>query len=528
MRIIILVVWICVSSLSAEAATIYVSALGDGSCTRTDCDWETAKKRLSQANGLARDGDTILLDYGTHAVSGFLGLKSVTVLNRDQSDDYTLSTITFSTAVSTSRVVVNGRSPTFRGISFTGQKNAYPAVDIWNNTSGATQTVTVSYCRFTDNGLNAGAGGAIRAVNSVDRIILDVDHSLFARNQSRTGGNAIISADNVFASIDASTFRDNFTTSGNTGVGGAVFLRSNGEGTTVTVTDSTFTGNRSGGNGSALMISNADATVTGSSFIDNIADYEALGTNGSAALCGFKNADEGQTQNLTVTNCIFKGNRAQADGRLVGDGGGMMVFGKDPTDIIDLVVSDCDFIGNYANQGAGLYISRHADAVVTRCLFHGNIAYNAGGGSFRGGRYTDSVGDDTLYEYCVFANNKAGYHRDGTPGYGQGLAGGLGIRVFPRADIYHCRFINNVARVSGDSILNGAQPEGASMISDAMRSCMVDVLVWNDPGIGNDVPIRSEDNGWIEISDCAYPCGQELGAGIVPTNTTLLTGTPDD
>ena len=54
---------------------------------------------------------------------------------------------------------------------------------------------------------------------------------------------------------------------------------------------------------------------------------------------------------------------------------------------------------------------------------------------------------------------------------------------------------------------------------------MFNVLVWNDPGVGNDVPIRSEDNGWIEISNCAYQLGQELGVGIVPTNITLLTST---
>ena len=182
------------------------------------------------------------------------------------------------------------------------------------------------------------------------------------------------------------------------GGGGGVYVR-NAE--SVTVTDSTFTGNAaSRGSGGALQVRSTQGpvTVAGSTFDDNEAAY-----SGGAVYTRSTRGDV-TVDDTTVT-----------DSSAGGSGGGLALTGtyQGNIEIRDAVVS-----GNSASGGNGgglmlygLYLySGNGDVptlTVTDTEISGNTAYGNGGGVTLGGFYSSSIRHSSTFTNTTIADNTA-------------------------------------------------------------------------------------------------------------------------
>lgn len=513
-------------------ATLYVSPLGAN--TSPYDTWEKAAATFKLANTAASDGDTIVLDDGDHMLSGYIGVKGVTIRNKRDDDNYQTTRFLFDDAVSTSRMVVAGKSVSIKGVSFVGSVAGYSQLSLQSNTSGSEKNISLQSV------LMSGAlKGAISCLVSAGVYNIFVTDCVFSGNTAETGG-AIWASENNFFTFSGCVFNENIAT---TGTGGAVNIKSTTGNTESSFSQCAFTDNKSYGNGGAVFIADEDTIIDDCVFLRNETNYTvAGGTAGSAALNVSKfittgNADVPSVTSITISDCLFNGNFAHAvisapgqtvaESLIQSDGGGFQSFGVDQHNYLNIQIDDSRFCNNFSMQGAGVYISRYSNAVVSRCMIDHNTAFAWGGGSARGGGPETSEGFLTVYNYCAFVGNRAGYDRDGTLSgiSADAIEGGaLPVRIYPRVQINHCTFINNYVAPGGcgDAISNGSQRVGDSaMDSGLRRSSLLNCIFWNDDGVGNDVLISSLDNGWTSVNTVMIPAGQEWGAGITPITIDL-------
>jgi predicted outer membrane repeat protein len=139
-----------------------------------------------------------------------------------------------------------------------------------------------------------------------------------------------------------------------TNAGGGIY---NDRGATLTVTDSTFSGNTATDYGGGIFNYDGTLTVTNSTFSGNTT--ESVGG-------GIYN----YTGPLTVTNSTFSGNTADS-------GGGIFNFGA-------LNVTNSTFSGNTATSGGGIF--NQGPLTVTNSTFSGNSAVLTGGGIYSNSR----------------------------------------------------------------------------------------------------------------------------------------------
>lgn len=98
---------------------------------------------------------------------------------------------------------------------------------------------------------------------------------------------------------------------------------------------------------------------------------------------------------LTLTGCVFEGNRA-----LYGEGGGMDVYGE----FTRCLVSNCVFTGNAAqDSGGGISIRNAGEAVIRDCLVFNNVGGGVGGGISVSTRNPVL----TVIERCTIVGNRA-------------------------------------------------------------------------------------------------------------------------
>jgi len=176
---------------------------------------------------------------------------------------------------------------------------------------------------------------------------------------------------------------------------------------------------------------------------------------------------------FTIDNCLFEENTA-TDTDAAASAVGGAVFTIMPTG----VVKNCTFISNFADRGAGLYVSGTAAGnklSIENCLFEANEV--AGTSSRGGGIYNTAANVEA--KNCVFKDNVAGtagsgfysvlgtqfYVRDcqftgGVAGSTSGFGGAAGNYDAGTIGTYeNCTFINNRAATSGGAMTNafGAQ-----------------------------------------------------------------------
>jgi hypothetical protein len=244
-------------------------------------------------------------------------------------------------------------------------------------TSPVTITVTSQKTIAVDTNIDGGglitlSGGlttGVFVVNSPTGATLTLGNLIIANGYSGFGA---IYSDGSTLTVTNSTFSGN-------GSGGAIF----NYGGTVTVTNSTFSGNGSFGNGGAIGNTGA-LTVTNSTFSSNSV------AGGGGALY-----NDGGT--LTVTNSTFSGNSAGRAGGAIANTGTLTVTNS--------TFSSNGAAGNSTFSGSGGAIYNSGSTLtVTNSTFSGNSAGNAGNANYGGALY-NSGSTLTVTNSTFFGNN---------------------------------------------------------------------------------------------------------------------------
>ncbi|MBR2695032.1 MAG: right-handed parallel beta-helix repeat-containing protein, partial [Thermoguttaceae bacterium] len=319
--------------------------------------------------------------------------------------EFTGNSATASLASGAAIEILNTGNLTVSDSTFTGN-----SVKSGNGGAIAVQngTLTVTGSRFTGNvsqteiGVVSGRGGAIYVENGT----LTVTDSLFADNEARSiagdinhgHGGAIYIYSGTLA-VTGSEFTGNSADYS----GGAIGFRTG----TLTVTDSEFSGNSAAtGDGGAIFdYSSSELTLTGCTFTENLAvegDGGAVSSRtvtvtdstftGNSAGSGGAIRTYGAT---TVTDSTFTENAAQ-----YGDGGAIFT-GENST----ATVSDSTFTGNTSNNAGGA-IAVHGDLTVNTSVLTGNSAQNGDGGAIYvlGGKSAL-----TVYQSLIAENTSGGF-----------------------------------------------------------------------------------------------------------------------
>ncbi|HVO24512.1 MAG TPA: choice-of-anchor Q domain-containing protein [Candidatus Margulisiibacteriota bacterium] len=222
----------------------------------------------------------------------------------------------------------------------------------------ATITVTATGAINADTTVDGGGAITISGGNSVGIFVVNSGVNFTVQNLTIANGN---SASHKGGGID-------------------------NEGSTLTVTNSTFSTNSAGLGGGGIYNHSGTVTVTNSTFSGNSA---ASTTGGGGGI--------GNSGTLTVSNSTFSGNSADYDGGGIGNSG-------------TLAVTNSTFSGNSASHGGG-GIGNSGTLAVTNSTFSGNSASHNGGG-------IASIGTVTVTN-STFSSNSAGYD-------GGGIASGTG------------------------------------------------------------------------------------------------------
>ena len=209
------------------------------------------------------------------------------------------------------------------------------------------------------------------------------------------------------------------------------------------------------GYGGGMLNDSSSPTITDCKFIDNTA------TDFGG---GMENYNGGSP---TVTNCFFSGNTAE-------DGGGIMNNGCSPT------VTNCTFSGNTAEDGGGMYNLDNSNPTVAKCTFSNNTA------NYGGGMYNYDYSSPTLTN-CTFSGNSA-YDGGGMKNYFSsspsvtnctftGNSASYGGGMYSSASsptVTNCTFTANIA--SSDMI----EAHGGGMCNSGSGTTVTNCILWND------------------------------------------------
>jgi len=242
------------------------------------------------------------------------------------------------------------------------------------NVEGSDATFTD--CTFVGN-TAVKDGGAVKSHESSPVF----EGCTFQGNASSYGG--ALNCSDCGGSITDSSFADNETVptpEHDFTNGGAVSL---GNGTTVTLTGVTFTGNVSAGAGGAVMVGdNADVSFIDCLFTDNtstddggamlvwnaVATVSSTTFSGNESLLKHGGAVSAGVGTVAISDSLFDGNRAD------GTGGGLDVCCSG-----SVQVSGTTFTQNEANQAGGAVSLYDGANELTRCVLRDNAATWGGG-----------------------------------------------------------------------------------------------------------------------------------------------------
>jgi predicted outer membrane repeat protein len=252
--------------------------------------------------------------------------------------------------------------------------------DQWQLLSFANMTsVSITGIKFLDAQVE-NDGAAIQIMGGT----LNVVDSSFTEGGSATDNGGAIYSEPGHVTISGSTFTGN-----RAGIeGGAIFVYNAANGDGVTVSDSVFTGNNEA-EGAAISVngaaSSAIITVTDSEFVDNDGKYGAITIDGGTVeltnvlMDGNNNSDgDGGAvyagKGFTATNSRFLNNS-------VGDNDdGGAVYSSGPLTVTNSVFTGNQVLGNGAEGGA-IYAEGACgeSASITRSTFINNVAESSAG-----------------------------------------------------------------------------------------------------------------------------------------------------
>ena len=234
-------------------------------------------------------------------------------------------------------------------------------------------------CTFTENSvldaLDSGNGGGISA-EGISSVIMT--NCTFIDNSAQEGnGGGFCNSNSEYSSITDCTFIGNWADSG----AGVYNLSSSPE-----ITNCIFSNNLANVAGGGMMnFEHSSPTVINCTFVGNRASNENARRYegwGGAMINSYES-------HPIVTNCTFKNNIAAESG------GGICNSGN-------TTVTRCEFTGNSAEYGGGMYNSWEGSPAITNCIFTGNYAH-AGGALDNYGAFFPYIAN------CTFAGNRATY-----------------------------------------------------------------------------------------------------------------------
>ncbi len=358
----------------------------------------------------------------------------VTATIEDGSSSLDISNATFennSATVAGGAISVGngGIAPTITNSTFTGNSSGNGGA-IYNK--GAELAVTGG--SFTSN-TSTGVGGAITNSGGT----LTVTDVAFSGNHSTHGGGAIYSNGSNPLTVKGGSFENNiagYTPLGEEdaavavaaaaetkgGNGGAIFA---GEGTTLSVEGTTFSGNQAIGSndsgfGGAISSAATNATVKDATFENNQASVAG----------GAINATE--KGSMTVTNGTFTGNSSNNGGAVYNKG--------------TLTVDGGSFTNNSSTGVGGAVTNSGGTLTVKEATFEGNRAATTGGAI-----YTNGSGKEVKIEDSSFTNNEAGYSENGEES-GQHNGGAIFAGQGTTLDVKKVTFEGNKASGDGGAV----------------------------------------------------------------------------
>lgn len=382
----------------------------------------------------------------------------------------------------------------------------------------STGDLTLSSVTFDGNSAR-NSGGAVYALG----YSIVIDDVTFTNNStsdsvgyylSQRGGALRIFQDDGTITISNSTLTGNHAG----GRGGAVSIYTTADvSSAITITDSTFADNTVGrgdgttfpsyGRGGALALysNGADSiTITGSTFNSNASEV------GAGALSLFKPASEGELQ-VDVIDSTFTGNMADSDSYgYSGGGGALVVYGRSATTVTvgsstfdansaywagaigtkdaDITVDGSTFTGNASVGGAGAVYASSGTLIVTDSEISGNsVSFGPGGG-------IGAQGATVLIEGSTIENNSA---------YDAG--GGLYVVKYPGRDSLTIRN----STLSG----NDSAGRGGAVSTDAALMVEGSTIADNSGTDGGGLYVYASDAVVIETSTVSGNSG-DWGGGI--------------
>jgi len=420
----------CFRPASTGASRLYVNS---GASSRGDgTSWATAFRDLADALDAAQSragSDTpveIWVAAGTYVPDRGTGDRSRTFALRNHVAIYGGFAGT-----ETSRL---DRDPQTRRTILSG--------DLSRNDDRFYNNAENAYHVVSGSGVDASAildGFTITGGNADDRYAGSEGGGLYIDDGSPTIQNCVFeynsgwNAGGVFVSGDSPAFH-NCLFQQNAGRNGGALEAFGGR---TTLTACSFVANE-GGYGAAALFVGGEPMLLGCMFVGSHAAADDYGQGGGILASAAA---------LTMANCTFEGNSADAEG-------GAVCLENSTAQL-----TNCSFFGNAAGAGGGL-ANVGGSALLVNCLFSGNRATDEGGG----GVYVVGPDANTDLINCTFSGNLAP----------SGDGGGLNSSGVKEPTIANCIFWGNSAlagpQIRGTVALSYSCVEGGAAGSGIIQS----------------------------------------------------------
>ncbi|MFO7907651.1 MAG: right-handed parallel beta-helix repeat-containing protein, partial [Pirellulaceae bacterium] len=348
------------------------------------------------------------------------------------------------------------------------------AVRLWENTAN-----TIVESQFHENVTAGGDGGAIRAQGGSN---IELFHNEFTDNVAGDDCGAAQMTDYEEVDVIDCTFLRNTATHDD---GGALGIHNSSE--PVQLSGNTFEQNSADSNGGAVLVINSTVSITNSSFTGNLASGDG----------GAIHADSTGTGTVSLVDSRFVGNTAASDA------GGVHL-----QDYEQITINGCHFLKNEASRdGGAARLWANTTSVINGSHFKENSTkYN--GGAIRVVNGALQVAQTRFTENSANWNGAAifadGTGKDTASLTGSGFidnkasdAGGVHLEQYNEIMVNGCSFLRNEAsRDDGGAIY--AEGTGTSTVS-LVDSRFVENIAAESTGA-----VRMHDHKAVEIDGCDF------------------------